>query len=167
MENKIIQISVATLEDYEAISAIYNESIAAGKATMETSLKSVSDIAEWVRKFNDRERLYIVKKRLKRVAWANIKRYSNREGYRFTGETALYITKNETGKGYGKIINNFLIENCKKLNYKHIVAKIWAENSTSISLFEKMGYTIVGTQNKIGLINGEWKDVVIMQYLIE
>ena len=49
----------------------------------------------------------------------------------------------------------------------HLVAKIWARNEVSVSYNLKLGYEIVGVQRKIGFVNGEWVDVVIMQYVFD
>ena len=92
-------ISLAETADYPAIAAIYNEYIALGNATMDETLKTGGDIADWVKKFNDRERLYVLKNENMVMGWGIIKRYSDREGYRFAAETAVYLTAAEQGKG--------------------------------------------------------------------
>jgi len=160
-------IEIATPKDYSIIAAIYNEYIELGNATMEEELKSEEDIEGWVKKFNDRERLYAVKKDELVIGWGIIKRYSDRKGYRFACETAIYLTANERGKGYGTKLKKYLIEQCKALDYRHLVAKIFAINETSINYNLKLGYTIVGTQKEIGFRNNKWQDVVILQLILK
>jgi len=63
-------------------------------------------------------------------------------------------------------MKKWIIEKCKELGYHHLVAKIFASNKASIEYNRKLGYEIVGTQNKIGFVDGEWQDVTIMQLLI-
>lgn len=161
------EILEATSSDFPLIAQIYNESISLGKATMDETLKTADDIAHWVKKFHDREKLYVIKENFTIIGWGIIKRYSDREGYRFTCETAVYLTAAKLGKGYGTLMKKHLISVCKSLNYKHLVAKIFANNKSSIIYNEKLGYTIVGTQKHIGYKNNQWQNVVIMQYLIE
>lgn len=153
--------------DYPAIAAIYNEYIQRGNATMEETLYTPERIQAWVDKFNEREGLYVLKKKEAVFAWGIIKRYSDREGYRFACETAIYITQSELRKGYGSQIKLGLIDICRELDYRHLVAKIFATNTASIQYNLKLGYSIVGRQNSIGFKNEQWMDVVIMQYLIE
>jgi len=160
-------IEKSTKEDYAAIAEIYNEHISLGVSSMEESLKTAAIIAGWVAKFHSREALYVCRKDGEVIGWGIIKRYSDREGYRFACETAIYLKSNETGKGYGKELKYFLIEECKAMDYKHLVAKIFASNTASIKYNEKIGYDIVGTQKNIGFKNGKWVDIVIMQYLIK
>lgn len=159
-------IQKASAENYQAIAEIYNEYIRAGNATMDTSLKSADDIADWVKKFNEREALYALNLDGETIGWGIIKRYSDREGYRFACETAVYLNSSQTGKGYGSMIKKFLIERCKELDYRHLVAKIFAQNKASIDYNLKLGYTIVGTQKNIGFRNEQWMDVVILQLLL-
>lgn len=163
----MIEIEEAISDHFLLVADIYNESIKAKNATMDNVLKASEDIAGWVRKFNDREKLFVLKEDGIVVGWAIIKRYSDREGYRFTCETAVYITAPKIGKGYGKLLKKHVIKVCKQLDYKHLVAKIFANNKASIAYNENLGYSIVGIQNQVGFKNNQWLDVVIMQYIIE
>ncbi len=162
-----VHIVPAQPADYEAIAEIYNEYIRMGNATMDDTLKTAVVIQGWVDKFHDRERLYVMKDGPQVIGWGIIKRYSDREGYRFACETAVYLTASERGKGYGTQIKEYLIAACRDLQYKHLVAKIFADNTGSIIYNERLGYTVVGRQKSIGYKNGRWQDIVIMQYLIE
>lgn len=160
-------IVLSSPADHAAIAGIYNEYIRLGNATMDDTLKVAADIAGWVNKFHDRERLFVMKRGDVVIGWGIIKRYSEREGYRFACETAVYLTQSELGKGLGTQMKRHLIAVCRELEYKHLVAKIFAENTASIVYNERLGYSVVGRQNKIGFKNGRWQDIVIMQYLIE
>ncbi len=151
---------------YKAVADIYNEYIQLGNATMEESLQTAEHIKGWIEKFNERERLYVILKKEAVIGWGIIKRYSDRNGYRFTCETSIYLTSSELKKGYGTAMKKFLLEKCKALDYHHLVAKIFASNKASIQYNLNLGYTIVGQQKEIGFRNGQWLDVVIMQYIL-
>ncbi len=162
-----IKIQEAILTDFQIVADIYNEYIRLGNATMEETLKTAQDIAGWVENFHDREKLYVLKESGTTIGWGIIKRYSDREGYRFACETAVYLTSSKLGHGFGTLMKKYLIDICKKLKYKHLIAKVFANNEGSILYNEKLGYTIVGTQNQIGIKNNDWVDIVIMQYIIK
>ena len=115
----------------------------------------------------ERERLFIAEVDDKMIGWALIKKYSDRIGYAKSCETSVYLTKSETGKGYGPKIKTQLIQKCKELDYTHLVAKIMSVNKTSINYNLKLGYEIVGEQKNIGFIDGKYHHVTIMQYNIE
>jgi len=162
-----LKIIIAAKEDYVAIANIYNEYIKGGGVTMDEVVKTASDIASWVTNFNDRERLFALKKGGRTIGWGIIKKYSDRTGYRTTCETAIYLTATEKGKGYGTFLKKYLMQVCKELGYRHLVAKILGGNRGSIAYNQKLGYTIVGTQKEVGFRDGAWQDVVIMQYLFK
>ncbi len=162
-----MHIDLANPADFQSIARIYNEYIEMGNATMEEMLHSKEDIANWVNKFNERERLYTVKIDEKVIGWGIIKRYSDREGYRFACETAIYLTASERGKGYGSTLKKYIITQCRLLNYRHLVAKIFASNKASIEYNIKLGYTVVGIQKQIGFRNNKWQDIAILQYVLE
>lgn len=165
MKNNTI-IQVAAEGDFATIAEIYNEYIRAGGSTMEESIYTAERIGTWVKKFNSREKLYVLKKDSKVIGWGIIKRYGDREGYRFACETAIYITESELRKGYGSLMKKFLIEESKTMDYHHLIAKIFATNTASIKYNLKLGYTMVGIQKEIGFKNGKWMDIAIMQYVI-
>lgn len=166
-KNEIVKIAEAQAAHFQTIADIYNEFILLGTSTMDESLKTADTIAGWVQKFHDRERLFVLQKNDNVIGWGIIKRYSDREGYRFACETAIYISSAQLGKGYGTMMKKHIISVCKKLDYKHLVAKIFASNKASIGYNLNLGYSIVGTQKQIGFKNGQWQDIVIMQYIIE
>lgn len=165
--NKNIEIKKAKSADYQKIAEIYNEYILLGNATMQDTFYDGEKIKSWIDNFNDRERLYVLKDGESVIGWGIIKKYSEREGYRFACETAIYLTQSELRKGYGSLMKKFIISACKSLNYRHLVAKIFATNTASIEYNLRLGYTIVGRQKEIGFKNGQWMDIVIMQYVID
>jgi len=154
-------------ENYAAIADIYNEYIRQGGQTMEEQLHTAENIAGWVNAFGERERLLVLKKDNRILGWGIIKKYSPRAGYRFACETAIYLRPEERRKGYGSLMKKQLIEECRELDYHHLVAKIFVSNEASIAYNLKLGYEIVGQQKEIGFKNGEWVDIVIMQYIIK
>jgi phosphinothricin acetyltransferase len=161
------QVFDFTAKDAAAVAEIYNESIRAGNATMDDEHKSPADILTWVQDFNDREAILVLKTSDETLAWGIIKRYSERGGYRFACETAVYVKHLHIGKGFGSQIKTVLIDRCKQYGYHHLVAKIFADNEASIEYNKKFGYEVVGRQTEIGLKNGKWQDVVIMQLVLQ
>ncbi|MFQ5674438.1 MAG: GNAT family N-acetyltransferase [bacterium] len=155
-----------TLADAGVIAEIYNESILAGDCTMDDQPKSEAEIRQSIQGFSKRETILILEDEDGVQGWGIIKKYSDRSGYRFCCETAVYLRRNRTGRGYGTKLKQALIQRCKDFGYHHMVAKIFADNKTSIRYNQKLGYEIVGRQREIGYKNGKWQDVVIMQFIL-
>jgi len=164
---RVTDIREANNSDYQIIADIYNEYITLGTSNMVETLKTAEDIVGWTQNFHDREKLFVFTEDKNVIGWGIIKRYSDREGYRFACETAVYFTESKLGNGYGTTMKKYLIEKCKQLKYKHLVAKVFATNTGSIVYNEKLGYTVVGRQHQIGFKNNQWIDMIIMQYIIK
>lgn len=153
----------ATPEDATAIAAIYNESIAARDSTMQLEEVAAGTVGQWIRDLGEREAVLVMEEGKKIVGYGVVKHYSDREGYRFAAETSVYLRRARTGEGLGATLQAALIDRCRAYDYKHLVAKLWAENERSRALHRKFGYDLVGIQQEIGYVEGEWRDVAIMQ----
>ncbi|MEO1693046.1 MAG: N-acetyltransferase family protein [Cyanobacteria bacterium J06629_2] len=161
-----IQIRPFRFSDCQAIANIYNESVQHGGITMDCEPYSSSKIQAIAAGFGSRETYLVGEKEGSVVGWGIIKRYSDRSGYRLTCETSVYLQFSETGKGYGQVLQTALLEKVKEFDYHHVVAKILAANQGSIKFHQQFGFELVGIQQKIGLTQGQWQDVAIMQLLL-
>ena len=150
--------------DCDIIAEIYNHYV--GKASMDITPKEGNYYQQWLKNRDPMEALFVAETSEKGIiGWGIIKKYSEREGYRFAGETSIFLDPSARNQGFGRQMKEFLMEKCRELGYKHLVAKIWKTNEVSINYNLKLGYSIVGVQEKIGNVNGKWIDVVIMQYV--
>ncbi len=156
-------------EDAEAIALIYNQSIGARDSTMDQTPKSKEEILKWINAFTEQETILVFEDEDRVLGWGIIKRYSDREGYRFACETSVYIRRDLVGRrlGVGTQIQQALIERCRAFGYHHLVAKIWADNQISLDLHKKFGYETAGIQREIGCTEGRWQDVAILQLVLE
>ncbi len=163
---EITEIRLATLNDCQVLASINNEHIAQGVSSMETSPKTATYFKKLILNFNNRELIQCLVLNNKVIGWGIIKRYSDREGYRTSCETTIYLRLNQIRKGYGSKMKRSLIEKCKQLGYHHLVAKIFSTNTASIAYNLNLGYEIVGVQKEIGKIDDKWVDVTIMQLIL-
>ena len=158
-------ISNADENDCSSIADIYNKYL--GNGTMDLDPKSSHYFQKWLLNKSPEEGLYVMRIADDIIGWGIIKQYSDRRGYQKTAETSVYMDEGWTGKRYGRHLKEYVMKMAQKNGFKHLVAKIWASNKGSIKYNLDFGYEIVGTQKKIGFVNGEWIDVVIMQYVFE
>ena len=158
----------ALITDAAAVAAIYNESIVAGDSTMELSKKSGDDLTNRMRGLGPSEKLLVLEDDGMIQGWGILKKYSDREGYRFACETSVFLRRELVGRrtGYGSSLQSELLRISKELGYHHVVVKIWAGNTISIRMHQKFGFETVGTQREIGFVNGTWQDVTIMQLVL-
>ena len=161
------QISYRALQDqdWDGITSILNKHISEGQCTLWQGPRTVAQMKEMYQDLGDREGLYVLLMASKIIGYGVIVKYHQKEGYRTTCETSVFLDPKQIGKGYGSHFKRFILSECKRKGYHHVVAKIFASNQRSISYNKKLGYKIVGTQKEIGISHGKFVDIVIMQYV--
>ena len=160
------RLRAASVDDAADIAAIYNQSVYQGDATMDEAHWRPETVHEMMATHSDREGFIVLEVAGAVIGWGIYKRYSPRAGYRFAGETAIYLRREFTGRGYGTRLKRALIERCRAAGYHHLVAKVFADNTASIAYNLRLGYEVVGTQREIGFRGGRWVDVTILQLLL-
>jgi L-amino acid N-acyltransferase YncA len=164
--SKII-VRRAEQRDCARLSQIYNDAIRSGVSTMDTELVDARYFIRQLGTLTDREVLLVGEGKAGIVGWSVANRYSDRPGYLHTCETSVYVGANLQGKGFGAVLQQAVVERADAFGYRHLVAKILAVNEWSIEFHKRFHYEIVGTQRKIGFLNGQWHDVVIMQRILD
>ena len=160
------QLRDAVPADATTVAQIYNASVTARDSTMHLELVDPRDVRSMIEALGDREVLLVLEADECVVGWGRLTRYSDRGGYRRTAETAVYVRRVRTGEGFGTQIQAALIERAREFGDHHLVAKVWADNAASVALHRRFGYEDVGVQREVGRVDGEWKDVLILQKLL-
>jgi phosphinothricin acetyltransferase len=158
-------------EDGPAVLAIYREGIATGQATFETEVPS----------WNEWKRRYLLETGLvaeveegvtgERVgsggrvvaAWAALSPVSSRPVYRGVAEEAIYVADAYRGRGVGRTLLRELIEKSEAAGVWTLQAGIFPENTASLRLHAGCGFRRVGVRDRIGAMNGRWRDVVLLE----
>lgn len=157
----------ATAQDAQSIAEIYSESILARDSTMDTEPASAHSIAALLDSLTDREIVCVVEYLGQVKGWGIVKKYSDRPGYAVACETSVYLYRDQVRRGLGKQVQMHLHNYARSVGYHHIVTKIWADNGSSIAFHEACGFTTVGIQKEIGRVDGIWRDVAIMQCILD
>ncbi len=98
------------------------------------------------------------------IGYSYISLYRQRSAYSKTVENAIYVHPSHQGTGVGFKLMTVILQECKKLGLKNVIAVIGdSENHGSVKLHKKLGFRKVGTLNEVGFKFGRWIDVVIMQ----
>ncbi|MCO4770829.1 MAG: N-acetyltransferase [Deltaproteobacteria bacterium] len=159
-------IRAATHADAGAIAAIHNETIRARTSTMETDQKTPESVTEWLEGLGPREAVLVGEEHGVLVGWGVIKHYSPRPGYRFAGETSVFLRHDVRGRGIGTALKKAVIARARALGYHHLVARIVASNAGSIAYNERLGYELVGIQREAGYLQGKRCDIAVMQLVL-
>jgi L-amino acid N-acyltransferase YncA len=147
------------LKDWDAVHSIYQEGLAAGNATFETN---APDWEDWDQSHLHHCRL-VAKRKDQIVGWAALSPVSSRYVYRGVAEVSIYIAAAARGLGIGKTLLQALIEESERAGIWTLQAGIFPENVASITLHKACGFREVGVRERIGQMNGVWRDVVLME----
>jgi phosphinothricin acetyltransferase len=97
------------------------------------------------------------------IGWAALSPISKKDAYRGAAEVSIYIAKDFTGRGIGKKLLDELIRQSEADGIWTLEAKIFPENTASIKLHTSCGFREVGYRERIGMLNGVWRNTVLME----
>ena len=146
-------------DDWFAVSEIYAEGITTGFATFERDIPSYEI---WDAAHMKSCRLVAVKEN-RVLGWAALSPVSNRCVYAGAAEVSVYIGQNNRGMGIGKLLMKHLIQKSENEGLWTLQSGIFSENEGSILLHIKMGFRYIGKREKVGKLNGVWKDNLLYE----
>lgn len=144
---------------WEQVAAIYREGIATGQATFETGVPSWE---QWERAHLPVARL-IARQGDVFVGWAALSPVSQRQVYAGVAEVSVYVASTSRGCGIGRKLLAALIEESERNGIWTLQAGIFPENTASLALHHHAGFREVGRRERIGKMNGVWRDTVLLE----
>lgn len=154
-----IIIEAMRAEDWPEVRAIYEAGIATKNATFETA---APDWEQWDAAHRKDCRL-VARANGQVVGWAALTPVSGRCVYAGVAEVSVYVSEAARGQGVGKTLLNALVAASEQAGLWTLQAGILRENAASIALHEGCGFRLVGCREKIGQLDGVWRDVVLME----
>jgi L-amino acid N-acyltransferase YncA len=146
-------------DDWTAVRAIYLEGIATGNATFETAAPKWE---AW-----DRAHLgscrFVALSQGAIAGWAALSAVSSRCVYAGVAEVSVYVAGRARGKGVGLALMTGLVAESEKEGIWTLQAGIFPENVASVELHKRVGFRVVGKRERVGCMDGRWRDVVLME----
>jgi L-amino acid N-acyltransferase YncA len=160
-ELKIIAMEIIemTPDHWLQVKAIYENGIATGNATFQTS---APEWEEWDNAHVKNCRLVAVENG-QVVGWSALTPVSGRSVYAGVGEVSVYVGFAARGRGVGTTLLMDLIKESERRNFWTLQAGIFPENVPSIKIHQSNGFRIIGTREKIGQMYGVWRDTVLLE----
>ena len=154
-----IHIEAMRTEDWVAVRGIYQEGLATGNASFETE---APEWAVWNAKYHDHSRL--VARVGERIAgWAALAPVSPRACYAGVAEVSVYVTDDCRGRGVGNKLLTALIASSELNGIWTLYGHTFAENEASLRLQAACGFRVIGRRERIGQLNGVWRDTVMTE----
>jgi L-amino acid N-acyltransferase YncA len=153
------EVRALSAEDFPAVAAIFAEGIATGVATFETVVPSWQ---EWDARHLPEHR-FVAELNGEVVGWCAVVPYSGRAVYRGVGEESVYVAERARARGVGRALLERVIESARVGGLWTVQAGIFPDNTPSLELHRRLGFREVGVRERIGQLDGAWRDVVLLE----
>jgi len=157
--DETVSIEPMRPEDWSAVRAIYLEGIATGNATFETA---APEWEKWDAAHIPACRL-VARLDGDVAGWAALSAVSSRCVYAGVAEVSVYIAEAARGRGIGLRLLSGLVAASEEAGIWTLQAGIFPENEASVRLHERCGFRIVGRRERLGQLQGTWRDVLLME----
>jgi L-amino acid N-acyltransferase YncA len=144
---------------WDAVRRIYLEGIETRNATFETDAPTWE---AWDASHVDGLRV-VATRDGEVVGWAALSPVSDRCVYGGVAEESVYVAAGERGRGIGRLLLEELIERSEQAGVWTIQTGIFPENTASIRLHERVGFRVLGVREKLGRLDGVWRDVAFLE----
>jgi L-amino acid N-acyltransferase YncA len=146
-------------EHWLGVARVYAEGIATRNATFETEVPSWE---AWDSSHLPDHR-FVALRDGEVVGWVAVSAMSSRCVYEGFVENSVYVAETARGHGVGRALLQALIESTEAAGIWTIQAGMFPENEPSISLHESVGFQRVGVHRRLGKLDGEWRDVLLLE----
>lgn len=154
-----LQITKLQSAHWDEVREIYQDGLRTGQATFETAVPSWD---QWNAAHLPDPRLVAISD-VAVKGWAALSAVSARAVYRGVAEVSVYVAELSRGQGVGRKLLIKLIEESEENEIWTLQASIFPENESSIALHRSCGFRVVGRRERIGKLNGVWRDTVLLE----
>ena len=165
-------------DDFEAVTAIYNEVLLNSTAIYRDEPATVAERIELWQSRNRQNYPSLVaceplaKQPLTKeddqvIGFASFGDFRAWPGYRFTVEHTVHVHASWRGKGVGSALVQALIPRAEALGKHVMIGGIDAENVASLRFHERLGFERVAHFKEVGFKFGRFLDLVFVQRVID
>lgn len=146
-------------DDWDQVRRIYLEGIATGQATFETESPSWE---KWDRSHLPFARL-VARDGGEVCGWAALSPASLRAAYAGVAEVSIYVAGEYRNRGIGRSLLERLVVESEQNGIWTLQAVVFAENEATLALHRGCGFREVGCRERIGKLNGQWRDTHLLE----
>ena len=157
---------LATLDDAEAIMAIYNVEVEQHLSTFDLVTRTIDDQRAWLAQRSGAFSAVVAIIDGEVVGFASLSPYKERAAYRTTVEDSVYVSRRHPRLGIGRSLMEHVIGIARDSGFHSMIARIEASGTASRALHEACGFHLVGIEREVGRKFNRWLDVAVMQLLL-
>jgi phosphinothricin acetyltransferase len=149
--------------DLPAIVEIYNAAIRGRVSTAQLDQVSVAQRLPWFHEHSATSHpLWIAEVDGGVAGWFSFHSYIKRAAYGATAEVSVYVGEQFRRRGVGKALLEKAIADSSRLKLTALIGNIFAHNTASLRLFERMGFERWGFLPGVARVDGIARDLVVM-----
>ena len=156
----------ATIEDAEAIRAIYNLEVTTSVVTFDIVPRSLTEQQEWLASRSGAHSAIVAEADGSVIGFGSLSPYKERAAYATSVEDSVYVHRDHQGRGVGQALLGNLVERATRHGFHALFARIVADHEASIGLHLANGFEVVGHEREVGRKFGRWLDVTVMERLL-
>jgi L-amino acid N-acyltransferase YncA len=158
----------ATMEDAEAIRAIYNDAVLNTTAVFDYAAREPQAQRDWLQmKAEQKLPVLVADDGGTVLGYASYGPFRPWPAYLYTVENAIYIAPQSRGRGIGTLLLRPLLQIAQERGLRTMIAGITADNAASLRLHEKLGYVRAGVIREAGWKFERWLDLVFLQRMLQ
>jgi L-amino acid N-acyltransferase YncA len=97
------------------------------------------------------------------AGWAALSPVSSRCVYAGVAEVSIYVAAACRAQGIGRALLRALVALSEQDGIWTLQAGIFPENHSSLALHKKNGFREVGRRERLGKLNGMWRNVILLE----
>lgn len=160
-------IRLATAFDASAIAAIYRPYCEESAVSFEQVAPTAVEMARRIATVTTQRPWIVLEDNGTVVGYAYAGAHHERWAYRWSVNTAIYISAAQQRRGAGRALYVTLFDLLRHLGYYRAAAGITLPNEASVGLHAALGFTLVGVYRDIGYKLGAWRDVAWYEAVIQ
>jgi phosphinothricin acetyltransferase len=162
-------VSCTYTDHAAAILEIFNEAIINSTALYDYHPRSLEFMADWFKEkaATNYPVIGVLDNDGTLLGFASYGAFRTRPAYKYTIEHSVYVHKDQREQGIASVLMKALIGIARTQQYHVMVGGIDMDNTASIALHEKFGFTCAGTVREAGFKFGRWLDVGFYQLVLD
>jgi phosphinothricin acetyltransferase len=159
-----ISVRAVTIDDADAIAAIYAHHVLYGTATYEVIPPTLTETVGKINAVIDRRWPFLVAcEGDEVVGYAYVNQFRDRPAYAYACEDSIYVAHDQLCRGIGKLLLSALLQAAETHGFRRMVAVIGGADPLSVALHASCGFEHAGCLTGMGWKSGRWLDTVYMQ----